>query len=127
MKLKNTDKEKIILLLKEKIPLQLLILFGSFAEGHATLRSDIDLAFISADKIDEVARWEIAQELAIIMRRDVDLVNMETASDVFKFEIVTKGEILFQEGNFDAYLDRAYTMYMQLNDDRKEILEFYGR
>ncbi|MBK2124762.1 type VII toxin-antitoxin system MntA family adenylyltransferase antitoxin [Fangia hongkongensis] len=123
----QVDQDKIIRFLQERMPLKLLILFGSYAKGENTVDSDIDidLAFITEPKISNVERWEIAQELAIMLDRDIDLVNLERASEVFRFQIVSQGEVLFSEGSYDAYLDRAYTMYFQLNEDRKEILEHY--
>lgn len=126
MILTHEEKEKIIAFLKSKMPLRLLILFGSHVSGDATADSDIDLAFIADNEIEDfVLWWDIARELSILIGHDVDLVDMKKASTVFRFEIVSNGQILFQDGDFDAYLDLVYTLYLQLNDDRKEVLEHY--
>lgn len=126
MTLTNEKIEKIIAFLKAKMPLRLLILFGSYASGHATTESDIDLAFIADNEIEDfVLWWDISRELSILIGHDVDLVDMKKASTVFRFEIVSNGQILFQDGDFDAYLDLVYTLYLQLNDDRQEVLAHY--
>lgn len=128
MKLKKEDLQKIIAFLQSKMKLRLLILYGSYASGHATEKSDIDLAFLADDDIDSFKLWyEISQELASLMHvESVDLVNMKTIDTVFRFVIVSTGKVIFQDGDFDEYLDLAYTMYLQLNDDRREIIDNYA-
>ena len=128
MELNNTDIQKIISFLQSKMKLRLLILYGSYASGHATEKSDIDLAFISDDDVDPSELWlKISQELASLMHvESVDLIDMKKIDTVFRFEIVSTGKIIFQDGDFDEYLYRVYTMYLQLNDDRREILENYS-
>jgi predicted nucleotidyltransferase len=37
--------------------------------------SDIDLAFLGADSLSSIAAWDIAQELANSLNRDIDLVK----------------------------------------------------
>ena len=128
MKLAKDDIQKIISFLQSKMKLRLLILYGSYASGHATEKSDIDLAFLADDEIDSFKLWyEISQELAGLMHvESVDLIDMKKIDTVFRFIIVSTGQIIFQDGNFDAYLDLAYTQYLQLNDDRREILDNYA-
>lgn len=125
MKLKANDIQKIVTFLQSKMKLRLLILYGSYASGHATEKSDIDLAFYADDDVDATTLFlEIAPELANLMHvESVDLVNLKEIDTVFRFIIVSTGQVIFQEGDFEEYLDRAYIMYLQLNDDRKEILK----
>lgn len=128
VKLSDDDIQKIISFLQSKMKLRLLILYGSYASGHATEKSDIDLAFLADDGhyVNALRLWEDAQELANLMHvESVDLVNLRTIDTVFRFVIVSTGQIIFQDGNFDEYLDLVYTQYLQLNDDRREILENY--
>lgn len=128
MKLAKDDIQKIISFLQSKMKLRLLILYGSYASGHATEKSDIDLAFLADDEIDSFKLWyEVSQELAGLMRvESVDLIDMKTIDTVFRFIIVSTGKIIFQDGNFDEYLDLAYTQYLQLNDDRREIIKNFS-
>ncbi|MCX7120488.1 MAG: nucleotidyltransferase domain-containing protein [Gammaproteobacteria bacterium] len=128
MRLKNNEIQKIISFLQSKMKLRLLILYGSYASGDATPQSDIDLAFMADEEIEPFSLWwDISQELAAIMNvKSIDLVDIKKIDDVFRFIIVSTGEVIFQEGNFDHYLDLAYTKYLQLNDDRHEILKHYS-
>lgn len=130
MRLEDTDIKKIISFLKKRMDLRLLILFGSYASGEARPDSDIDLAFIADEKIEPATLLlDIAPELAGLMHvESVDLIDMKnTTSTVFLFQIVAYGNIIYQDGGFDDFLDLIYSKYLQLNDDRREILENYER
>jgi predicted nucleotidyltransferase len=128
MQLTRDQINSIISFLQSKMKLRLLIVYGSYASGHATEKSDIDLAFLADDEIDSFKLWyDISQELALLMHvESIDLVDMKTIDTVFRFIIVSTGQVIFQDGDFDVYLDLAYTQYLQLNDDRREILDNYG-
>ncbi len=105
--------------------LRAVIIFGSFANNSENRYSDIDIAFLSSKKISNIQRWKLQEELASILDKDVDLVDLESASDVFKFQIASGGIVIYADSSKDIelYLDKIYTIYLQLNDDRKAILE----
>ncbi len=128
MHLTQDQIDRIVTFLKSKMKLRLLILYGSYASGHATEKSDIDLAFLADDEIDSFKLWyEISQELASLMHvESVDLIDMKKIDTVFRFVIVSTGEVIFQDGNFEEYLDLAFTQYLQLNDDRQEIIKNFS-
>ncbi|MFT4198708.1 MAG: nucleotidyltransferase domain-containing protein [Pseudoxanthomonas sp.] len=71
-------------------------LFGSFASGHADARSDIDLALLLPGKAEPVALWELAQRLASLANRDVDLLDLRAASTVMQYQVVVNGIRLWQ-------------------------------
>lgn len=127
MQLTPEQIQTIVDFLKSKMKLRLLILYGSYASGHATEKSDIDLAFFADDEVDALeSNFYWASELASLMHvESTDLVNLQTVDTVFRFVIVSTGRVIFQQGNFDKYLDLAYTRYLQLNDDRREIIDHF--
>ncbi|MGB0958086.1 MAG: nucleotidyltransferase domain-containing protein, partial [Litorivicinus sp.] len=49
--------------------IELVYLFGSFADGSATAASDVDVAFLSSEKIDALVRYTAAQKLANQLNR----------------------------------------------------------
>ena len=100
---------------------QLIIIFGSFADNSHNQHSDIDIAFYTKQTIDNYTRWLTAQNLARKLNIDVDLVDLKTANDVLKFQIASRGKIILNH-KMDWFLDRCYTDYFTLNDDRQEIL-----
>jgi predicted nucleotidyltransferase len=105
---------------------KLIIIFGSYAKGTQQSKSDLDIAFFGDIKIDNYNLWLLAQTIAMELRIDIDLVDLSCVNDVLRFEIVSNGIIIFNDG-MDIYLDRSYTNYFQLNDDRWEILASYDR
>jgi uncharacterized protein len=98
--------------------------FGSQAKGTARPGSDVDLAVLARDPIPSLRRFELAQELAIQLHRDVDLVDLRTASTVMRMQVISSGECLFKasdrlQGEFE---DLVYSTYARLNEERQEIL-----
>jgi len=105
---------------------QLVMVFGSYAKKTQTPQSDLDIAFWSDKELSSYEIWLLAQQIAMELNIDIDLVNLKDANDVLKFQVATTGIILLNN-NMDSFLDKCYTDYFQLNDDRKEILDYYGR
>lgn len=104
--------------------LKLLYLFGSFATETETSESDIDLAFYSEEALEPEAVYDLAQTLAVSLRRDVDLVNLAYAPTVLQMQIVNSGRLLFCEDKAfaDAFEGRILSMYLRFQEERKAIL-----
>ncbi len=111
--------------IKKSIPdLIALYRFGSQAKGTARPDSDVDLAVLSRVALSELRRFELAQELATQLHRDVDLVDLRSASTVMRMQVISTGECLFTvsdrlQGEFE---DLVYSTYARLNEERREIL-----
>ena len=67
----------------------------------------------------------IAQELADILKIDVDLVNLGTASTVFKAQIYTTGTVIYSkdENLLKNHQMTSLSMYAKLNEERGNILK----
>lgn len=74
-------------------------LFGSEAVGEAGPDSDVDLAVLVEGKAEPLELWRIANELADIAGRHVDLADLRAASTVFQHQILSKGRRLWQAGH----------------------------
>lgn len=99
--------------------------FGSQANGTARPASDIDLAILSREPMPNLRRFELAQELATQLHRDVDLVDLRTASAVMKMQVLSTGACLDSQDEsarreFEMY---AYSDYARLNEERREIVK----
>ncbi len=120
------DDTALVEYIKKSVPgLIALYRFGSQAKGTARPASDVDLAILSRVALSELRRFELAQELAIQLHRDVDLVDLRAASTVMRMQILSTGTCLTTEDEqarreFEMY---AYSDYARLNEERREILK----
>jgi len=119
--------------LKDALPgLVAVIQFGSFGSIYEKNESDLDLAILTRDThvpIDPVKLWNIAQEIAGKINRDVDLIDLSQASTVFRYQILKNGQTIYCRDkliltHFDSL---SVSMYLRFQEERKEILEDYEK
>jgi predicted nucleotidyltransferase len=99
--------------------------FGSQARGTARPASDLDLAVLARGPIPNEQRFSLAQELAVRLHRDVDLLDLHTASTVMRMQVLTTGQCLETrderaKAEFEMY---AYADYARLNEERRELVK----
>jgi predicted nucleotidyltransferase len=99
--------------------------FGSTARGETRPESDVDIAVLASSPIQAQRRFEIEQELANRLHRDVDLVDLREASTVMRMQVLSTGRCLESRNDlarrqFEMY---AYSDYARLNEERREILK----
>lgn len=120
------DDHALIKHLRKTVPgLIALYRFGSQAKGTARPDSDVDLAMLARDPIPAMRRFELAQELAIQLHLDVDLVDLRSASTVMRMQVISTGTCLdapdeSARREFEMY---AYSDYARLNEERRDILK----
>lgn len=117
---------EIVNLLSRAFPAaQGIYLYGSTSAGTAGPTSDVDLAVLSPEKIPDTKRFEIAQSLAVKIKREVDLVDLRQAPTVFQFQVVTSGNLLKapDPAACDRFEDLVYRSYTKLNEERAAILK----
>lgn len=87
--------------------------------------SDLDLAFYDGKEHEPYTLFILANQLAQLLRRDVDLVDLGVASTVFRAQVITTGDLLYQRDRaFKEYYEmRVLKDYAKLNEERKVILE----
>jgi predicted nucleotidyltransferase len=129
MNISETQINEINAHLSNSISPYLIILFGSAAKGSLTPDSDIDIGFLSDKNIEPYELFMIAQGLAGKLGKDVDLINLETASTVFKTQVIAKGKVILDN---DSNRRRIFQMnsfkeYATLNEQRQCILDKLGQ
>jgi predicted nucleotidyltransferase len=99
--------------------------FGSTVAQRTHAQSDIDIAFLAATRIDPVDRFALQEKLASRVGRDVDLLDLQTASTVMRMQVISNGHVLatYDTKAREAFEDHAYTSYARLNEERREILD----
>jgi predicted nucleotidyltransferase len=99
-------------------------LFGSQATGHADPGSDVDLAVLVEGKLAPVQAWELAQHLAVLAGRDVDLVDLRAASTVLQYQIITRGRRLWeQDARAGLYESAILSWKTDLDEARAGLLD----
>lgn len=112
--------------LRKRFPqIEAIYLYGSTAAGQETSSSDIDLALLSREGALEEKRFEMAQEIAALCNREVDLVELKTAPTVFQFQVISKGKRIYSrdESACERFEDFVYKSYAKLNEERAGILK----
>jgi predicted nucleotidyltransferase len=114
-------------MLRESLPgLRAVYRFGSSGSVYETPQSDLDLAVWCLPAVPDDALWWLAQDLAAQCGRDVDLVNLNTASTVMRHQIVTTGERLFAAPpliDIELFETHVLSEYASLNERRALILQ----
>ena len=104
-----------------------IYLFGSASRNELREDSDIDLGFLTHYDvyIDEYSKFMLAQELADIFKRDVDLVHVNSSSCVFKVQVTYYGKVIYSINDNERMLFEMRTLkeYIMLNEERKEIID----
>lgn len=98
--------------------------FGTWGTVAERADSDLDLAVLARQRLPAAQSWEIAQQLAMLAGRNVDLVDLHAASTVMAAQIVSQGERLHCSDTrcCAEYEDYTYSAYARLNEERREIL-----
>ncbi|PJE78775.1 hypothetical protein CI610_02281 [invertebrate metagenome] len=105
--------------------LQGVILFGSQAKGNSRPFSDTDLGVLLKEKVSPKEIWDTAQDVAAMLKCDVDLIDLKTASTVLQKEIIAYGRWLSKPDTFACDLFEVHVMsfYQQLQFERSGIIE----
>lgn len=121
-----TDLEKLLVgAVLDRLPGCIAIYrFGSWGTEAERPDSDLDIAILADQRLAPVRRWELAQTLASLARRDVDLVDLLCASTVLRLQVVAYGELLYSNGSSDVeqFEDTVFSSYARLNEERRDIL-----
>lgn len=117
--------EEIIHILNVKLNCSVIILFGSYARGNQRIDSDVDIAIKSDTDISKQEIFDMTGELEQILKKDVDLVDLDSISDSFRYEILINGKILYCKNSFkfDLYKLDMFREYLELNESRKIIID----
>jgi predicted nucleotidyltransferase len=113
-------------LLRDRVPsLRVAWLHGSRARGDARADSDVDLAFLAEADIRLDAFLALQADLAAILGAEVDLVDLFTADDVLRVQVIEHGRALFERTPSERarFEMNALSRYAHLNEERRWILE----
>lgn len=118
--------EEIVQWIRRRMPeARVVYRFGSSVTGDEHAESDLDLAVLATGPFDPVRRWQIQEDLAAAVGRDVDLIDLLRASTVLQMQVVSTGVVLWSGDETERHWFEmvTYSSYARLNEERKEILE----
>lgn len=109
----------------EHLSPDVIYIFGSAAKDNMRPDSDIDIAFLSDTTHDAYDIFMLAQKLASLLHRDIDLVDLNRASTVFQMQVVSTGQVIYSKDEkkrilFETYV---YKEYATLCEDREPIIK----
>jgi len=110
---------------KHQSEVNIIYLFGSYAKGQEQESSDIDLAIQTQEPMSKMEIYQLRQELAARLNRDVDLIDMEKASAVLKNEVVQGGKRLYCAPHFERkpYELRIISEYLDFQEGTRDLRE----
>jgi predicted nucleotidyltransferase len=124
LNLTQNELDIIISHIKSQIDIKAIYIFGSYAKGFANSSSDIDIAYLSNFKIDNITRWDLAQSIAIELKRDIDLVDLLQANTILKYQIISEGVRIFGGGDeIEEFESLVYSQYVRFQEERADILQ----
>jgi predicted nucleotidyltransferase len=106
-------------------PVRLAILFGSAVSGRTRPDSDVDVAILTGEvEPDDSLEVMLSRELTLAARTDVDLIRIENASTLLKWQIATGGVLLVQRSPHELarFRARAASEYIEY----APALAYYG-
>ena len=80
-------------------------IFGSYAKDNIRKDSDIDIAIYLKDSIDTYRYLDMKMKLSEAIRREVDLVILNDATPMLKYEIYKNNILLFTK---DKSIENKY-------------------
>ena len=100
------------------------IVFGSAVRGKLRKDSDIDVAIYVKNELEPLKYLELMSKLSDLVKREVHLVILNSASPLLRHQVMKEREILFIK-DFDTYAKfREKTMtdydeYLYISDNYK--------
>ncbi len=77
--------------------IQIAILYGSFARGSETQKSDVDIAVGGSEKFSQEMLANLNLEISKLLNREIDIVDLYNINGTILTQILTKSTILKKE------------------------------
>ncbi len=100
-----------------------VILFGSHAKNQQTAASDVDVAVLfTPERIPSpMDIIQLQQDLSDVLHQDIDLVALNAAAPIFKYQVFKNGKILINKNPkvFTKFKIQSLFEYFDLKRTRK--------
>ena len=129
MQIAGRSSDELVAFVRGRIPsLRSIHVHGSWASGHATSQSDVDLSVLADSPVNPLALFELAGDLTAFLGANVDLVDLRAAPTLLKFKIVTEGVRLWaRDWRAEDYellaIREKHDWDIKLREQRRDILK----
>ncbi|HXU45061.1 MAG TPA: nucleotidyltransferase domain-containing protein [Thermoanaerobaculia bacterium] len=122
MAIENADLAEVSGFLDRRFGLDTLWLFGSEAASNARPDSDVDFAALFSTRPPPLEVLEAQADLTDLLKREIDLVDLEPASPILGMQVLKKGRVIFERDpkHRHAFFVRTMSMYEDLSIIRRE-------
>ena len=105
--------------------IKMIYLYGSVLSEAFNDESDIDCAIYCNESDFKTGLFDIKPEIELILKRDLDLVNIKTANPDFATEIIANGKLIYTKDQLfkDQFEMKILSEYLTLEEDRAIVLE----
>lgn len=120
------EVRKALIPLWESKAFELLVVFGSMAQGRLTQESDLDLGYIAAGQIEDL---DITNDVIRLTHwNDVDTVNLRRADPLLMMQVASHGIVLFSKNEevfaeFQSLAFRRFVDTKKLRDATSKVLD----
>jgi len=121
-------QEDFLKFIKNEGNIEIAYLFGSYADDTYNEATDIDIAVIYKDDIDEYDHaWKNLDVSKIFGYIDVDYIDLEKVNVFLQFEILQKGKLIYcdNEDSLIKFTRKVQDLYIEVNYERQNILKLY--
>ncbi|MDB4954802.1 MAG: hypothetical protein JWO36_2371 [Myxococcales bacterium] len=111
-------------------PLRLAVMFGSHARGQNRAGSDVDIAILPWDSsLPLKLELDLVARISTGLGREVDLVRIDQASTLLRWEIARDGVLLFADSPAEWVRFRANTAseHAEIRDALEQAAELFRR
>lgn len=118
----------LIATLRKGPPLRLAVLFGSGARGRLRPDSDLDVAILPVDPALSLgAELALQRSLEESSAREVDLVRLDQASTLLRWEVARDGKLLLEglPGSFTRFRAQAMSEFLEFAPDYDRVAEVF--
>lgn len=115
--------KKIISLMSKRNDIRFAFIFGSFVSQQMTSSSDLDIALFFKDIINFNEINELREELTAALRKEIDIVMLNTASPIIRMQVLKKGILIINNDPkaYNEFFVKTVNEYDDLKTIRKEI------
>lgn len=115
--------KKIICLISDRNDIKFAFIFGSFASKQMTPSSDLDIAIFFYNTLDFNEINELKEKLAGALRKEVDIVVLNSASPIIKMQVLKKGILIINRDpkTYNEFFMKTMNEYDDLKSIRKGI------